>query len=76
MLSKTTVKQGFGFAIVGTGGVIVNGIVYALLSQFEMFRGIPLSYSIFKEITWAWGIGILVAFVFNFVLNKWLVFKA
>jgi putative flippase GtrA len=73
---KRTLKQGIGFALVGAGGVVVNGTVYAGLSQLEIFRGTPLNWWIFKEITWAWGIGILVAFVFNFVLNKWLVFKS
>jgi hypothetical protein len=51
--TKLTVKQGIGFALVGTGGVVVNGIVYAGLSQLGIFRGIPLNWWIFKEITWA-----------------------
>ncbi len=73
---KKTIKQGIGFALIGTLGVIINGIVYSALSQIDTFRGVPLDWWIFKEITWAWGIGILVAFVWNFLMNKWLVFKS
>ena len=73
---KKTIKQGIGFAFIGTLGVIINGIVYSALSQIDTFRGIPLNWWIFREITWAWGIGILVAFVWNFLMNKWLVFKS
>lgn len=52
---KKTIKQGIGFAFIGTLGVIINGIIFSALSQIEAFRGLPLDWWIFKEITWAWN---------------------
>lgn len=75
-LQKKTWKQVFGFAVVGFFGTVLNGIVYAVLSLFPAFRRVPLSWWIFEQITWAWGCGILAGFVFNFILDKWVVFKA
>lgn len=73
---KKTISQMIGFMVVGTFGVVINGLVFWFLSQFEILKGVLFPYWMFQECTIAWRIGILVAFVFNFVFNKWLVFKA
>jgi len=81
-----TVKQAAKFILIGILGTLINGLVYSLLSQFEIFNGIPWkqlfsslpilyhTFSFLNSITWAWGIGILVACIFNFILNKIFVF--
>lgn len=70
--------------IVGSLGVLVNGAVFQSLMKTKIGAKkvvtLPLIRSLeplknrWENITIAWGIGILAAFVFNFLLNKYLVF--
>jgi len=74
--------QLFGFMLVGGFGLIVNGVVYQFfmktsLGKKNVFSIIKLRSleRRFKDINFAWCIGVLTAFISNFMLNKYLVFK-
>jgi len=76
------ISQMLGFMIVGVIGVIVNGLVYQTLMKTRIGRlrvfsiiQVEKLQSFFGDITLAWCIGILVAFISNFLLNKYLVFQ-
>jgi len=75
MTVKQTIRQWIKFAIVGFVGVIVNGIVFAIFSQFNWGQTVLFDIPVLDTINLAWGIGILVAMVNNFILNKVWVFK-
>lgn len=74
--AKKTTKQLIGFMMVGALGIVVNGFFYSFFSQFEIGRIVVLDFWFFSEINVAWGLGVLIAFISNFVLDKWLVFQA
>ncbi len=62
--------------IVGALGVGVNGFTYSFFTLFSWGNIKPVPFSIFNALTLAWFLGILVAFIFNFILDKKWVFKA
>ncbi len=74
--SGQTIRQLAGFMIVGALGVVVNGVVYSFFALFSWGNYRPIPFAMFNELKIAWFLGILVAFVFNFVLDKIWVFKA
>lgn len=76
MQTRKLAGQAVGFAIVGFFGTLVNGLVYSLLNMIPTFQIAPISWGFLNSISWAWGIGILAGFVFNFIFDKLLVFKA
>jgi len=57
-----TVLQFFEFCLIGACGVGVNAFIFGLLLWFNV------------AFWTSWVLGILAASIFNFVLNKWLVF--
>lgn len=57
-----TLLQFFEFCLIGAGGVGVNAFIFGLLLWFNV------------AFWFSWVLGILAASIFNFVLNKWLVF--
>jgi putative flippase GtrA len=65
-----------GFMLIGTLGVAVNGIVYQTLMNTKVGQHKVLPMKKLKDITVAWCFGIFVAFIFNFLLDKYLVFQA
>ena len=87
MIKKETLKQWIKFACVGTLGVGVNALFFTLFGLFDFGRISPLIVfkniqgfeflSIFavKELTIAWGFGILFAMTSNFLLSKFWVFR-
>jgi len=72
-------KRGLKFAIVGAFGVIINGLVFSTLSDFDIFNISPFGLGsyihYFENITWAWGIGILAAFVFDYFINTFWTYR-
>jgi len=71
-----------GFMTVGAIGVGVNGLVYQALMKTNIGRTkifdiikIKCLRDWFGDITLAWCLGILVAFISNFILNKYFVFR-
>jgi len=76
LIKKETLKQWLKFALVGTIGVGVNALFFTIFSLFEIFQITPLMYFGFgKELTIAWGLGILFAMTSNFLLSKYWVFR-
>lgn len=75
-----------GFMAVGTLGVAVNAIVFQScmktslgakrLGQLPVLSRINIIRYKFSDITLAWGLGILAAFLSNFLLSKYFVFGA
>ena len=53
----------------------MNGAVFTLFSLTSFGQFAPLSFLGFNDVTIAWGMGILVAFVSNFLCDKYWVFK-
>ena len=74
-MSKTTLRQWICFALVGGLGVIINAIVYEGFSIFDFGNFAPFAFLGFESVTIAWGMGILVAMICNFILDKFWVFK-
>jgi putative flippase GtrA len=71
--------------IVGFFGTLVNSIVFSMTSEVSFLNALPLPWLfniapwlwfLLGEVTWSWGIGVLAGFIFNFILDKKLVFKA
>jgi len=67
---------------VGGVGVVVNGVVYQVLMKTRFGRKrvfdiiqIEKLRRFFGDITLAWCFGILAAFISNFLLNKYFVFR-
>ena len=76
MFKNKILKQWIKFASVGTLGVGVNALFFTTFSLFEVFQITPLTYFGFgKELTIAWGLGILFAMTSNFLLSKFWVFR-
>ena len=76
MFKNKTLKQWIKFASVGTLGVGVNALFFTLFSLFNIFQIAPLAYFGFgKELTIAWGLGILFAMTSNFLFSKFWVFR-
>ena len=82
MVNSTFWSQLFGFMLVGGFGLIVNGVVYQFFMRtpigkknvFSLLKMKKLEKR-FKDINLAWCIGVLTAFLSNFLLNKYFVFK-
>jgi len=81
-LDEVFVYQLTGFMVVGSLGVVVNGVIYQALMRTSAGRRKVFSFlkvkrleGYFRDITLAWCLGILSAFIFNFLLDKYLVFK-
>lgn len=69
-VSKEQLIMFFAFSMVGTLGVAINGLVYVTLAFFSFFTWAPLG----GPLNLAWGTGILVATVSNFILDSYIVF--
>ena len=76
LIKKETLKQWIKFASVGALGVGVNALFFTLFSMTLFGKIAPLTYFGFgKELTIAWGLGILFAMTSNFFLSKFWVFR-
>jgi len=82
MFDSTFWYQLLGFMLVGGFGLIVNGVVYQSFMRTSLGKKNVFSFlkirsleKRFEDINFAWCISVLAAFLSNFLLNKYLVFK-